>query len=34
MCGCQGLEDEENGYKLFLKRDENVLDRSGSCGLL
>lgn len=27
MSGCQGSEEEENESKLFLGRDENVLDR-------
>ena len=42
ICGCQGLEREENGEKLlngygvFLQGDENVLklDRGGSCTTL
>lgn len=33
MNGCQGLEEEENKYKLFFGVDETVLDRSGSCGI-
>lgn len=31
MNGCQGLEEEENEYKLLFGIAETVLDRSGSC---
>lgn len=31
MNGCQGLEEEENEYKLFFGNTETILDRSGSC---